>query len=134
MLRYLMVGGTAFVLELSTLYTLNHIVGLGPVQSVAISFWVGFIIAFILQKLITFRNYETHMHVILKQVIGYTILVAWNYAFTIAAVKILSREVSVLIIRTGVIVLTTTWNYLLYHQLFKISAITHAEKDNQIKN
>ena len=53
-IRYLVVGVSAYALEMAVLFGLHDGVGLSPVESVAISFWFGLVIAFALQKFITF--------------------------------------------------------------------------------
>jgi putative flippase GtrA len=118
-IRYLFVGGFSFVIEIATLYTLNHVLHLSPTISVAISFWVGFIIAYILQKLVTFQNKEKTRRAVAKQLVGYSLLVLWNYVFTLVVVELFQDVVSVVLLRTIVIAITTIWNYALYRILFK---------------
>ena len=117
--RYFAVGLTAYVIEIASLYSLHHWAGLSPLQSVAISFWIGFVIAFGLQKFITFSNHERAPHIIAKQLALYGILAAWNYLFTLGAVKLLASHLSVLIIRSGAIAIITIWNFVIYRRLFE---------------
>jgi putative flippase GtrA len=117
-IRYLAVGALAYLIEMGSLYGLNHVLGLSPVYSVAISFWVGFIAAFLLQKLVTFKNYEKRAHKVARQIVVYSLLTAWNYGFTLLAVKLLSGVTSVFIIRTGVILVVALWNFAIYKRLF----------------
>ena len=123
LIRYLIVGGIAYVLEITVLYLLHYVLGLSSVKAVAISFWFGFVIAFALQKVVTFENYEKRPHILSGQVIGYSLLVAWNYGFTLAAVKVLSNHLSVIVIRTTVIMIVTVWNFVIYKRLFQNPAI-----------
>ena len=119
--RYIFVGGFSFVIEIATLYTLNQLLHVSPTVSVAISFWVGFIVAYTLQKLVTFQNKEKSRRALTKQLVGYSLLVAWNYAFTLIVVELFHASISVIILRTIVIAITTTWNYFLYKKLFKVT-------------
>ena len=119
LIRYLLVGITAYVCEMVTLFGLHDGAGLSPVRSVAISFWVGLVIAFILQKLVAFQNYDRRSHILATQVLVYGLLVGWNYAFTLLAVKLLEGSLSVFVIRTLVIVVVTGWNFAIYSHLFK---------------
>lgn len=116
--RYLLVGVTAYAVEMTALYALRHGLGYGPISSVAVSFWIGFVTAFVMQKLITFRNYEKTTRIIAKQLVGYSLLVAWNYGFTLLVVDMFSRHASVFALRTSVIVITTSWNFVAYKFLF----------------
>jgi len=115
--RYLLVGLTAF--EMTALYGLHSMLRLSPVVSVAISFWVGFVIAFAGQKLFTFQDYDRRAHIVATQIIGYSLLVAWNYGITLVAVKQFSSVLSVFAIRSIVIIVVTGWNYIIYRRLFK---------------
>ena len=120
LVRYLIVGGSAYLMEMAVLYGLHDGIGLSPVKSVAISFWFGLVIAFVLQKFITFENHEKRMHIIGFQLALYGCLVAVNYLITLLAVKYLSNHYSVFEIRTAVIALSTIWNYVVYKRwLFK---------------
>lgn len=119
LITYITVGGTAYVLEMACIYVLRNVVGLSGVNSVAISFWVGLVIAFFLQKLLTFKNRHFGLKHLLKQSIGYSVLVAWNYCFSLILVIFLQRYISVFIIRTLAILCITLWNYKLYHILFR---------------
>jgi putative flippase GtrA len=117
LVRYLLTGGTAYGIEMSTLWILKHI-GLSNIESVAISFWTGLITAFLLQKYITFQDTRQDHKVITKQIIFYSILVVFNYLFTLIAFRILESVIGVYILRTLLIALTTVWNYLIYRLIF----------------
>ncbi len=119
--RYLFVGGSAYVIEMIALYTLRYSLNLSPLTSVAISFWVGFIIAFVLQKTITFQNYERNAKTITKQLLGYSMLVAFNYGFTLIVVAVLHEKLNVLVIRTATIATITLWNFYVYSKLFRLT-------------
>lgn len=120
-IRYLFVGGFSFIIEITLLYILSHTLHIPAAISVTISFWVGFIVAYVLQKLVAFQNKEKSRRAITKQIIGYSLLVLWNYGFTILVVELFHSSVSVVVLRTIVIVITTLWNYVLYKKLFKVT-------------
>jgi putative flippase GtrA len=118
-LRYLIAGGCAFVIELGSLYLLKHGFHLSDVYAVALSFWIGFLVAFGLQKWFAFENHEKQPHLLVRQLIGYSGLVAWNFGFTLLMVKLLQGTLSVFVSRTIAIVIITSWNYTVYKVLFK---------------
>lgn len=120
LLRYLIVGGFAYLIEMGALFGLRDGLGLSPLRAVAISFWVGLIVAFFLQKFVTFKNYDKSKRAIATQLIGYAILVGWNYIFTLAVVKLFENHFSVFIIRTIAILIITSWNFFIYQVLFKL--------------
>ena len=118
LLRYLIIGGTAYLIEMGSIYFMKKELNFSSIKAVAISFWIGFIAAFLLQKLVTFKNYEKKLHIILKQLIIYSILVIFNYFSTLLIVKLFSTHISVYILRTAVIIILTTVNFYIYKRIF----------------
>jgi len=134
LIRYLVVGVSAYALEMAVLFGLHDGIGLSPVESVAISFWFGLVIAFVLQKFVAFENHEKKVRAVSYQLSLYACLVAVNYLITLMAVKHFSPRHSVFVIRTAVIALGTIWNYVIYNRfLFKIKPVelddNYAQKD-----
>ena len=128
LVRYLIVGGSAYVLEMAVLFGLHHGIGLSPEKSVAISYWFGLVIAFVLQKFVTFQNHEKRIHMLGFQLAIYACLVTFNYLVTLLAVKHFSNKYSVYEIRTVVIALGTIWNYIVYNRwLFKTQRLELGE-------
>lgn len=115
--RYLLVGGGAYLVEMATLFLLKK-VSLGNVESVAVSFWVGLIVAFVLQKSITFRSRAKSKKHLTHQATLYLLLVAINYLFTLAVVALIGNVITVFGARTFAIVITTAWNYAIYKIIF----------------
>lgn len=116
--RYLVVGAVAYLVEMFSLFGLHHGLSFSPIKAVAVSFWVGFIVAFTLQKLVAFQNYDKRARAVAGQLAYYSLLVAWNYMFTLAMVKLFNHLASVFIIRTMVILIITSWNFIIYSALF----------------
>lgn len=114
LLKYIAVGGFAYFTEMLSLYVLNNVLNLTAITSVAISFWIGFCMTFVLQKIITFKNNINHPKAIAKQVILYSALVAFNYGFSIFMVSLLHAKLNVYIIRTLTIGIIVCWNYIIY--------------------
>lgn len=108
-------GGLSFFIELIALLSLNA-TGMHRTLAVAISFWIGFVVALLLQKLFAFRDYRRKPKVILKQTAIFSLLVGFNYLFTIGIVSLFPEEY-LLISRTIAIVLVTFWNYFLYKNI-----------------
>jgi putative flippase GtrA len=117
-IRYLLIGGLAFVVEMAAIYGLK-IIGLSDLHAVAISFWIGFIVAFLLQKYFTFKNSARDIKSISHQLIGYSLLVGLNYLFTLSVVGYFSGALAVYTLRAIVIAITTVWNYLVYKYIFR---------------
>ncbi len=117
-LRYVVVGGSAYLLEMSFIILMEHATNLSSVQLVAISFWLGLTYAFIAQKYVTFKERSKELRVLRKQTTLYILLVAWNYLFTLVVTQLLSDVLPVLAIRTLVILTITIWNYQIYKHIF----------------
>lgn len=111
--RYVAVGGGVYLLELAVILT-SQSLGASPVLAVGISFWVGLVISFLLQKLITFEDKRTDHKILLPQIVVYCLLVLFNFGFTIAATKLISPPVPAVIARTGALAITTIWNFYIY--------------------
>lgn len=111
--RYLIVGGTVYVLEL-IIIIIAQAQGASPTVAVAISFVLGLIISFFLQKLFSFRDKRMHHKILIPQVIAVTLLVLWNFAFTVALVRLLQNVLPPTVTRTIALAITVIWNYYLY--------------------
>ena len=120
LVRYLFVGGTSYVFELSSLLLIFHLSGSRSLAA-ALSFWVGFLMAFFLQKLIAFKDYNKEMKAITRQGTFYILLNIWNYIFTVAFVSIFPDKY-LIVSRTAALVLMSAWNYVIYKKyIFKNS-------------
>lgn len=111
--RYLVVGGSVYVLELGVIFTAQEL-GASAVWAVALAFWIGLVISFGLQKIVTFRDRRSQRGIVLRQFIAVTALVLWNFGFTIAVTKLLEGHIDAAIARTLALLITTIWNFTLY--------------------
>lgn len=112
-IRYLAIGGFGFAIELAVIFIAESLGATGTV-AVAISFIVGFIATFLLQKIITFQNKSFKQRLLLWQIIAYSLLVGWNFVFTIVCTAILEHILPVVIIRAMALAITVLWNYYIY--------------------
>jgi putative flippase GtrA len=88
--------------------------------AVGISFWIGLLISFVLQKLVTFNDKRMHHKILLPQILAFSLLVAFNFSFTIAATALLSPPLPAVISRTLALGVTVIWNFYLYKtRIFK---------------
>ena len=110
--RYLLVGGLVYLIEL-IIIVITRSTGASSVTSVTLSFWVGVVLSFALQKLVTFQDRRMHHKILGGQIIAVGALVLFNYGFTVGLVASLSAA-SPIITRTIALVITTVWNYYLY--------------------
>jgi len=118
-IRYLIVGGSVYVLELIIIAIAMHAGAAAP-MAVAISFIIGTIVSFGLQKFVTFGDKRTHHKVVLAQALAVGLLVVWNFAFSVALTALLQHALPAVVIRTGALAITTIWNFYLYKtRIFK---------------
>lgn len=120
--RYVVIGGSVYVLELLVIVIAQH-AGASAVVSVGLSFWVGLVISFILQKLVTFGDKRLHHRILLPQIIAFSLLVLFNFSFTLLVTKLLSPALPAVVTRTLALGITTIWNFYLYKtRIFKTAA------------
>lgn len=115
--RYVFIGGTSYAIELGALYTVSELIGLGPVIGVALSFWIGLIVSFLLQKYLTFQDRKSSSRRLFKQSVAYGLLVVFNYGFTILFVYYAEPILQLFIARTLALIITTLWNFIIYSKI-----------------
>ena len=111
--RYIMVGGSVYVFELAVIYIAEHF-GAGQLVAVGLSFWLGLIVSFALQKVVTFQDKRTHHKVVVPQFLAVCALVLFNFGFTILVTELVGDKLPTAVTRTVVLGITTLWNFKLY--------------------
>jgi len=117
--RYIVVGGSVYALELIIIIVAEKM-GANAIFAVGLSFWIGLIISFVVQKLITFGDKRLHRKVLLPQIIAFALLVLFNFGFTLLVTKLLVAILPAVVTRTLALGMTTIWNFYLYKtRIFK---------------
>jgi len=117
----LLIGGSVYLLELLVIVVAQKL-GQSAVVAVGLSFWIGLCVSFILQKLVTFGDKRMHHRVLLPQVLAFSLLVVFNFSFTIAVTKLLQHVLPAVVTRTLALGITAIWNFYLYKtKIFKTS-------------
>jgi putative flippase GtrA len=117
--RYLFVGGTVYVFELLVI-VLAQKFGSSQVWAVAISFCLGTLVSFFLQKLITFGDRRMQHKILVPQLIATCLLVLWNLGFSLLFTKLMQPYWPAVVTRTVALAITTVWNFYLYKtRIFK---------------
>lgn len=117
--RYLLIGGTVYLFELFVIFAAQRR-GASAVVAVGLSFWLGLTASFVLTKFITFRDRRVHHKVLVPQVAAVTLLVLFNFGFTILVTKLLAHAAPAVITRSLALGITTIWNFYLYRtRIFK---------------
>jgi putative flippase GtrA len=115
-IRYLVVGGTSYIIELSSLLAIYHFGHTSRELATAISYWIGLIIAFSFQKLVAFQDYRREIKAISKQGLFFAILTLWNYIFTILVVGHINSKY-IVFSRTLAQIVFSCWNYFIYKKI-----------------
>lgn len=120
--RYLLIGGLVFLFELLVIVVAQQL-GASSLVAVGLSFWLGLIVSFILTKFVTFGDKRTHHRVLVPQIVAVSLLVLFNFGFTLLVTELLSELLPPTITRTLALGITTFWNFYLYKtRIFKTYA------------
>jgi putative flippase GtrA len=119
--RYLVIGGSVYVFELAVI-VLAQWLGATAVWAVAISFCLGTLVSFFLQKLVTFGDHRMHHRILIPQLVATVLLIIWNLGFSVFLTKLLQHHAPAVVTRTLALGVTTIWNFYLYKtRIFKNS-------------
>jgi putative flippase GtrA len=130
--RYLVVGVSVYLFELLVIVVAQRQWHASSVVAVGLSFWLGLMVSFGLQKFVTFGDKRTHHRIVLAQLATVSLLVVFNFGFTLLLTKLLSGVVPAVICRTLALGMTTIWNFYLYKtRIFKTSATFIKSKDSR---
>ena len=117
--RYLIIGGSVYIFELLVIVIAQQ-AGASPVWAVGISFSLGTLVSFFLQKLVTFGDKRMHHKILLPQLIATCFLVLFNLSFSLLLTKLLQNHIPAVVSRTLALGVTTIWNFYLYKtRIFK---------------
>lgn len=112
--RYVLVGGSAFLLDAGTLWCMHSVLGAGLAISTAIAFWVGFIFSYLAQRAFSFRSNVPHG----KGLIFYILLLVFNMFATMGIVALTAgNSMHWITGKTAATVLVACWNYFAYRWL-----------------
>jgi putative flippase GtrA len=120
--RYLIVGGSVYVFELAVIVVAQRLGASAP-WAVAISFCLGTLVSFFLQKLVTFGDKRMHHRILIPQMVATALLIVWNLSFSVLLTKLLQHHLPAVVTRTLALGVTTIWNFYLYKtRIFKNSS------------
>ena len=119
--RYLLIGGSVYLFELAVIVVAQRL-GASAVWAVAISFCLGTLVSFFLQKMVTFGDKRMHHRILIPQMVATALLIVWNLGFSVLLTKLLQDHVPAVVTRTLALGITTIWNFYLYKtRIFKNS-------------
>lgn len=109
---YVVIGGSAFILDMGFLIFFKEILRVKPVITVIFSQIIIINYVFFLNKHFSFQSLgRTH-----RQIAKFYLLAGWNYLFGIGWMGLLNEiwHWNYLVVRVAGIVLAVSWNFLLY--------------------
>lgn len=114
MVKFLVVGACAFGFDYAVLLFLYYIGNLNLEIATAIGFIAGFAISFVANRTWVFGK-RLHAKKLHRQAIEYSILVVFNFLFTVIFVKILNDHgIKPAIGKLLIMALIMCWNYALF--------------------
>lgn len=117
--RYLIVGGSVYLFEIVIIVIAQYF-GASAVLAVTLSFWIGLVASFLLQKFFAFGDKRLHRRILLPQAVAFATLVLFNFGFNLVATKLLELYLPAVVIRTLTLAATTLWNFYIYRtRIFK---------------
>lgn len=111
--RYVTIGVIVYGFELVVIVVAQHYKA-SSVVAVGLSFWLGLILSFFLQKFITFQDRRMQKRIVVPQFLALLALVLFNFGFTLLLSKLLKNYAPAVFIRTVALGITTIWNFYLY--------------------
>lgn len=111
--RYIIVGGSVYVLELLVIVVAQHFKA-SALFAVGLSFWIGLIVSFALQKRVAFDDKRLHHKVLVPQLASFAVLVLFNFGFTLLVTKLFQHVLPAVVTRSLALGITTLWNFYLY--------------------
>lgn len=111
--RYLFIGGSTFVIDFGLLVILHDILNFNVLVAASISYWTSIIFNFTINRYWTFNS--TEKGELKKHIVEYSILLAFNYAFTIGFIAAATGlGLHYTIAKVLAVGLQISWTYYIY--------------------
>ena len=110
--RYLVVGGSTFVIDFSLLFILHGKLGVHLAIATSLAYWISIVYNFFLNRGWTFSARDKSN--LRKHVSSYLVLLAFNYAFTVLFISILSHTINYLIAKAIAVAIQMSWTFVIY--------------------
>jgi putative flippase GtrA len=124
--RYLVVGGSTFVIDFGLLFTLH---GKGHVNlaiATSLAYWISIAYNFSLNRHWTFSQRDKSD--LRRHLSTYLVLLGFNYLFTVIFVSLASHSLNYLVAKAIAVAIQMTWTYFGYkNYIFTSKPQTEAE-------
>lgn len=111
-IRYLLVGGTTFVIDFGILFSLHGLLKLNLAASTSVAYWISISYNFILNRYWTFDSREKES--LKRHLTIYFALLVFNYLFTVTVVSVLGAHINYVIAKAIAVATSMTWTYVVY--------------------
>jgi putative flippase GtrA len=125
--HYLIIGVSVYAFELLVIVVAQWL-GASSLLAVGLSFWLGLLVSFGFQKIVTFGDKRLHHRVVVAQLSAFSLLVLFNFGFTLLVTRLLTHVVPAVLCRTLALGITTIWNFYLYKTRIFNQEYEHAKK------
>ena len=111
-IRYIIIGGSTFLLDIGLLYGLTEILGLYYLFSATSAWIIATAVNYLLNKFWSFKSSSPHFYSSIK----YAFLLGWNYFVMIAAMYIFVDRFGFYYIYVKIFIMTVIvcWNFFIY--------------------
>lgn len=120
--RYLLVGGTTFILDFAILITLHGVMKFGIAGSTSVAYWLSIIYNFVLNRYWTFDAREKES--LQRHITTYFLLLIVNYLFVVTFVSFASDHISYIIAKAIAVIIQMIWTYPVYKKVIFIKQET----------
>lgn len=110
--RYLIVGGTTFVIDFGLLYMLHAHFAVKIAAATSVAYWVSITYNFMLNRYWTFDIHEKES--LQKNIATYFFLLIFNYFFALIFVSAFSHIMNFMLAKALSVLLQMTWTFYLY--------------------
>jgi putative flippase GtrA len=117
--RYLVVGGSTFVLDFGTLVLLHGKLGFGIAASTSVAYWLSIIYNFILNRYWTFDAREKES--LQRHITTYFMLLIVNYFFAVTFVSFMSDHINYIYAKAIAVIIQMIWTYPVYKKLIFVN-------------
>jgi putative flippase GtrA len=115
--RYLLVGGTTFVLDFGILVLLHGVMNIGIAAATSVAYWLSIIYNFILNRYWTFDSREKDS--LQRHITTYFFLLVINYFFVVIFVSYASGHINYIEAKAIAVIIQMIWTYPVYkHYIF----------------
>jgi putative flippase GtrA len=118
--RYLVVGGTTFIIDFGTLILLHGKLGFGIAASTSLAYWLSIIYNFTLNRYWTFDAREKES--LQRHITTYFMLLIVNYLFAVTFVSFASDHINYIYAKAVAVIIQMIWTYPVYKKVIFVSS------------